>query len=145
MAGTSRGNLLELVDDLIDCGVTIHDPQARANTIDGIAQVYKGKMCIRLDLDQQLVLPFGTPEDVDAHVREGVEKLNAPEGGLTVICGGGWQLKARATEGAQRTEAMMRSAMAVGRGTLRCNPTRWPSKARIIRSRPGCRDSNRRS
>lgn len=36
------GNLLELVDDLIECGVFFHDPQVRANTIGGIKKGMQG-------------------------------------------------------------------------------------------------------
>jgi len=38
-------------------------------------------VCVDLDLDRQM-FPFGTPADIDAHVREAVETLGAPEGGL---------------------------------------------------------------
>jgi hypothetical protein len=43
---------------------------------------------VNLDLDRQL-FPFCTPEDIDAHVREAVEKLGSPEGGLWLLaeCG----------------------------------------------------------
>ena len=36
------------------------------------------------DLDPQHILPFGTPSQVDAHVREVVEAMNSPEGGLMI-------------------------------------------------------------
>ncbi|MBI4243362.1 MAG: hypothetical protein HY606_04655 [Planctomycetes bacterium] len=80
---SSDGNLLEIVDDLIECGVSVHDPQFRANTLEGIERVYKGKMCVNLDLDRQM-FPFCKPEDIDAHVREAVMKMDSPKGGLMV-------------------------------------------------------------
>ena len=82
---SSDGNLLTIVDDLIECGVSIHDPQARACTIEGIAQAYQGKMCVKVDLDEQM-FPFCTPADIRKHVREVVEKLWLPQGGL-MVCG----------------------------------------------------------
>lgn len=81
---SSDGRILEIVDDLVECGVAMHDPQLRANTIDGIAQAYKGKLCINLDLDRQM-FPFCSPADIRAQVKEAVEKLNSPEGGLMVF------------------------------------------------------------
>ena len=36
-----------------------------------------------LDLDRQL-FPFGTPKDMRDHVRETVEKMYLPEGGLGI-------------------------------------------------------------
>jgi uroporphyrinogen decarboxylase len=80
---SSDGNLLEIVDDLIECGVSIHDPQLRACTLEGIAKVYKGKMCINLDLDEQM-FAFCKPADIREQVRKVVEKLWLPQGGLMV-------------------------------------------------------------
>ena len=81
---SSDGNLLEIVDDLIECGVSLHDPQVRANTLEGIVVAYKGRMCTKVDLDQQVILPSGTPRQVGAHVREVVEAMDSPEGGLMI-------------------------------------------------------------
>jgi uroporphyrinogen decarboxylase len=75
------GHILEIIPDLVDAGVNIINPQSRANGLDGLAQVCKGKVCVDLDLDRQL-FPFATPAEIDAHVREAVEKLGAPAGGL---------------------------------------------------------------
>jgi len=86
VALSSDGCLLEIVDDLIECGVSVHDPQLRANTLEGIERVYKGKMCINIDLDRQM-FPFCTPQDIENQVIECVEKLNSPQGGLMMQAG----------------------------------------------------------
>ncbi len=78
---SSDGRLLEIVEDLVECGVSMHDPQIRANTLDGIKQAYKGKLCIKLDLDRQM-FPFCQPEELQAHVAAAVKELGSPEGGL---------------------------------------------------------------
>ena len=78
---SSDGHLLELVDDLIECGVSVHDPQLRANTLEGIAQYYKGKLCIDLDLDRQS-FPLSSPAQLKQQVKDSVDALNSPEGGL---------------------------------------------------------------
>ena len=75
------GHIVEIIPDLVDCGVSVINPQVRANGLDALAQVCKGRVCVDLDLDRQM-FPFGTPADIDAHVREAVETLGAPEGGL---------------------------------------------------------------
>ena len=77
------GCIWEIIPDLIDCGVQIINPQFRANGIDNLVRSAKGKVCIDLDLDRQL-MPFCSPGDVDAHVRECVQKLATPEGGLWI-------------------------------------------------------------
>jgi len=84
VALSSDGCLLEIVDDLVECGVSMHDPQLRANTLDGIEKHYKGKMCINLDLDRQM-FPFCSAEDIRNQVKEAVERLSLPEGGLRVF------------------------------------------------------------
>ena len=85
---SSDGRLLEIVDDLIECGVCVHDPQYRANTIDGIVKHYRGRLCANVDLDRQL-FAFCRPEDIRAHVQEAVERMYLPEGGL-MITGSVW-------------------------------------------------------
>lgn len=81
---SSDGNQLALVDDLVECGVSLHDPQERPNTIDGIRSHYRGKLCALVDLDEQM-LPFATPGEIDEHVKEIMAKLGAPEGGLMLF------------------------------------------------------------
>jgi hypothetical protein len=60
------------------------NPQVRANGIDNLADVCKGKVCIDLDLDRQM-FPFCEPADIDEHVHEVVDKLGSPEGGLWMM------------------------------------------------------------
>ena len=80
---SSDGHLLEIVDDLIECGVSVHTPQLRANTLDGIERAYRGKMCAEVDLDRQS-FPFLSPAELRAQAKEVVERMAAPEGGLMV-------------------------------------------------------------
>ena len=78
------GHIIEIIPDLIECGVNVVNPQIRANGLDNLVRVCKGKVCVHLDLDRQM-FPFATPAEIDAHVREAVEALGAPEGGLWLI------------------------------------------------------------
>jgi hypothetical protein len=75
------GHILEVIPDLKDCGVTVVNPQIRANGIDGLVDVCKGKICVDLDLDRQL-FPFASVKDIDEHVKECVSKLGSDKGGL---------------------------------------------------------------
>ncbi len=77
----SDGHIWEIIPDLIECGVHVINPQYRANGVENLARVCKGKVCVDLDLDRQL-FPFATPAQIDAHVREAVETLGLPQGGL---------------------------------------------------------------
>jgi len=77
----SDGHIVEIIPDLIECGVNVINPQIRANGLQDLVEVCKGHVCVDLDLDRQM-FPFATPQEIDAHVRRVVERLGAPEGGL---------------------------------------------------------------
>jgi len=75
------GQIIDIIPDLVECGVDMINPQYRANGIENLARMCKGKIPIDLDLDRQLY-PFATPSQLDDHVRECVEALYLPQGGL---------------------------------------------------------------
>lgn len=79
------GMIYEIIPDLQECGVDMVNPQFRANGLDNLVRVCKGKVPICLDLDRQM-FPFATPSRLDDHVRECVETLYLPEGGLALNC-----------------------------------------------------------
>jgi len=83
VALSSDGNLLEIVDDLIECGISSHDPQLRANTLAGIETKYKGRLCANVDLDRQM-FAFCSPQDITNQVKEVVERMNSSAGGLMI-------------------------------------------------------------
>jgi uroporphyrinogen decarboxylase len=83
----SDGDIRTLADDLIEDGVQVLNLQDLVNGIDWIAATYRGKVCIELDIDRQRVTVLGGPRDVDALIREEVEKLGSPEGGLMMVYG----------------------------------------------------------
>lgn len=84
----SDGHIYPIIPDLVECGVNIINPQIRANGLDNLVRVCKGKVCVDVDLDRQM-FPFCDPDDIDEHVHEVVAKLGAREGGLmlTAECG----------------------------------------------------------
>ncbi|MHC4442974.1 MAG: uroporphyrinogen decarboxylase family protein [Planctomycetota bacterium] len=77
----SDGHILEIIPDLIECGISVINPQVGANGLENLAEVCNGKVCVDLDLDRQM-FPFCRPEQIDAHVRQAVEILGSPAGGL---------------------------------------------------------------
>lgn len=83
---SSDGRLLAFVDDMAECGISMHDPQVRACTIDGISKAYRNKICARVDLDRQM-FPFCSPSDIHDQVEETVRKVGSPRGGLELL---GW-------------------------------------------------------
>lgn len=83
----SDGYIMEIANDLIDAGVDIINPQDLCNGIDDIAREIKGRACIRLDIDRQSIIPFGTRKDIHELIEEEVRKLGSPRGGLEFIVG----------------------------------------------------------
>lgn len=83
----SDGYIMELIDDLLQAGLDMVNPQDLCNGIDNLAREVKGRVCIKLDVDRQTIVPFGTPQEIHDLIEEEVRKLGAPEGGLEMICG----------------------------------------------------------
>ena len=83
----SDGNIRVLVDDIIDGGVDILNLQDRVNGVEWIAEKFRGRTCIDLDIDRQKITPFGTPAEIDAYIRCCAETVGCKEGGLMMIYG----------------------------------------------------------
>jgi len=81
------GYIMDIMDELIESGLSIVNPQDLVNGIDNLARTAKGRVCIRCDVDRQSVLPFGTPAEVRGLIREEVMKLGSPAGGLEFVAG----------------------------------------------------------
>jgi len=77
----SDGHILEIIEDLVECGVNIINPQIRANGLEELERVAKGKVCIHLDLDRQL-FPFASRQEIRNHIWEAVKILGLKKGGL---------------------------------------------------------------
>jgi hypothetical protein len=75
------GHVLPIIGDLIEVGVTVLNPQIRANGLEGLQRLAKGKVAINQDLDRQL-FPFASRSQVADHIAEVFEGLHLPEGGL---------------------------------------------------------------
>jgi len=83
----SDGDIRDLVGDLVVSGVDALNLQDLVNGIDWIAENLKGRVCIDIDIDRQQITRFGTAKQIDGLIREEVEKLGSPQGGLMMIYG----------------------------------------------------------
>jgi hypothetical protein len=77
------GCIWEIMPELQEAGVDMVNPQYRANGLENLVRVCKGKIPIHLDLDRQF-LPFATPATLEAHIKECIEALYLPSGGLGI-------------------------------------------------------------
>ena len=80
------GYVVDIIPDLIETGVTDLNPQDLVNGLDNLVRLAKGKIHISLDIDRQLITAFGTPAQVDAHIKNCIHTLGSPQGGLSL----GW-------------------------------------------------------
>ena len=83
----SDGNIRALADDIVEGGVDILNLQDLVNGVDWIGEKFRGRTCIDLDIDRQRITPFGTPAQIDAHIRSCVETVGCRDGGLMMIYG----------------------------------------------------------
>ena len=83
----SDGDIRTLVDDIIEGGVDILNLQDLVNGVEWIGGKFRGRTCIDLDIDRQKITPFGTPAEIDAHVRNCIQTIGCKEGGLMMIYG----------------------------------------------------------
>lgn len=72
----------EILDDLVEIGVDVLNPQHVIMGSDRVAERIAGRICLRSDLDRQHIIPRGTPNEVVAHVKEIIELFGNYNGGL---------------------------------------------------------------
>jgi len=78
------GDITEVMDDVIDCGFNVFHPvEPKAMDIVEVKRKYGRKLCLIGNIDLGYTLTRGTPEEVDAEVRERIRVL-APGGGYCV-------------------------------------------------------------
>ena len=83
----SDGDIRTLVEDIIEGGVDVINLQDLVNGVAWIGETFRGKTCVDLDIDRQKITPFGTPAEIDAHIRTCIETIGCKEGGLMMIYG----------------------------------------------------------
>ncbi len=83
----SDGDIRTLVDDIIGAGVDIINLQDLVNGIDWIADKFRNKTCVELDIDRQNITVFGNERDIDELIRDSVTKIGTKQGGLMMIYG----------------------------------------------------------
>jgi len=81
------GYIVDIIPDLLECGVSLLNPQDLVNGLDVLAREVKGKAFLRLDVDRQAVTVTGTPDGVDSHILDCIRTLGNPRGGLGLIWG----------------------------------------------------------
>jgi uroporphyrinogen decarboxylase len=78
----SHGQIMDLVPDLIECGVDVLNPILPLDNMDPVRlkREFGDALCFHGGIDVEHVLPFGTVDEVREHVRRAIDIL-APGGG----------------------------------------------------------------
>jgi len=78
------GNCLDVVDDFVEAGLDVLNPiQPECLDIDEIHRRHKGRLSFDGGMGTQSTMPWGTPDDVRARVKELIDKYGR-EGGLLI-------------------------------------------------------------
>jgi hypothetical protein len=79
----SCGRITEVLEELIDCGLEVINPQQpKVVGIDEISRRYRGRICFESIVDTQTTLPRGTYEEIRAQAHELLDKWGTPQGGF---------------------------------------------------------------
>ncbi len=104
------GSIEPIIDDLIDTGVDVLNPvQPLAMSPARLKKRFGKRMSFWGAVDDQKVLPFGSPQDVEAEVRRRIAEL-APGGGY-ILCS---SHNVQPTTPAENVRAFYRAARAAG-------------------------------
>jgi hypothetical protein len=77
----SDGQVRSIIPDLIEIGWDEINLQVWTMDVKELGREFNGKICFRADLDRQYVLPFGTVNEVEEHVRQTYAALGSRRGG----------------------------------------------------------------
>ena len=78
----SDGVVRDIILHLIDLGVDVLNVQATLMGIQDLGRELAGRVCVEGDLDRQVVLPYGSTDEVAAHVHEYVGACGGRKGGF---------------------------------------------------------------
>jgi len=76
------GYTLDILDDFIEVGIDVLNPQHHIMGNERVAQRIAGKICLRSDMDRQYIIPHGTKQEIENHVKEIITLFGNHNGGL---------------------------------------------------------------
>ncbi|RLE96983.1 MAG: hypothetical protein DRJ96_05110 [Thermoprotei archaeon] len=81
------GHVVEVLDQLVETGVSVLNVQDRVNGVNNLRRLLKGRVCIDLDVDRQRLLPRGSPREIREYIRRVILELGSRRGGLMFTAG----------------------------------------------------------
>ena len=83
----SDGMTLEIMEDWIEIGLSVVNPQFSCTDIEALHKVTDHRLCIAGDIDRQWLLPAGTPEQIHEYLRNVTRIFGSPDGGFVYSLG----------------------------------------------------------
>ncbi|MCD6408007.1 hypothetical protein J7L87_03040 [bacterium] len=83
----SDGMIMEILQDFIEIGLNVINPQFSCMNMEELRSAIGEKMCIYTDIDRQRLLPYGTVEEIEDYIKKVFELFGFSEGGLIYGCG----------------------------------------------------------
>jgi len=78
---------VEVLDHLVETGVSVLNVQDRVNGLDNLRRLLRGRVCTDLDVGRQRLLPLGSPQEIKKYVRHAILMLGSRRGGLMFTVG----------------------------------------------------------
>ena len=78
----SDGWILDIIDDLIEIGVTVLNPQHTCMGNERVSEIVSGRACIRTDIDRQWIIPSGSAAEIENAVKDVIRLFGACNGGV---------------------------------------------------------------
>jgi uroporphyrinogen decarboxylase len=76
------GNTIEIIEDLIEIGMDVINPQFSSIDMEKLSSICKGRVCILTDIDRQYILNRAPVEEVREYVKRIIKLLGTDNGGL---------------------------------------------------------------
>ena len=83
----SSGCVVEIMDDMLEAGVSLFGLDGGVNSIQQISEHLTGRIAVQVELDRQHLLPKASPQELDEHIMEIIRRLGSPQGGLFLKAG----------------------------------------------------------
>ena len=76
------GNTISIINDLIEIGADVINPQFSAMNLDELSRKVKNRVCIRTDIDRQYILIKSTPKEMDEYIKKIFKLMGSERGGI---------------------------------------------------------------
>jgi len=81
------GYIIDILEDLVEIGVDVINPQFSCHSLEDLASRVRGRICVSSDIDRQILLPRGSPREIDSYVERVVQLFGRENSGGLILRG----------------------------------------------------------